>query len=169
MFKLFLKDKSGVTSIEFAFLAPIFFALMFAFLETGWLMTKMVMLENSVASSSRLIYTGKAPTQGALEDEICKKNPLIINCKANINIEMQTITKMEDKPSADMNCRDSDNTDYSPAVNYHSSAGAEIVYLRVCVMTDVIAPGIGLGLALPKTDTGRHSIIAASAFMNEPF
>ncbi|WP_018998506.1 TadE/TadG family type IV pilus assembly protein [Hirschia maritima] len=169
MLKKFLKDDSGIASVEFAFLAPVFFMFIFAFFETGWVMTKAVMLENSVANVSRLIYTGKAPTKLALEEQICEANPLITNCVSNINVEMQVIQNMGDTPDTDMQCRDEADEAFNPAVNYNSGQGAEIIFLRVCLKTDILVPGLGFGLALDEDGDGRYEIRSSTAFMNEPF
>lgn len=165
----FLKDRSGVVSVEFAMIAPFFFALLFSFFETGWLVTKDVMLNNSVSHAARMVYTGRAPTKDALEEMICAKNPLIDNCRLNINIEMQVINSFGDQPDTQADCIDSEAEDLAPAVNYNASAGAEIVFMRVCMTTDVLVPGLGVGLGLDEDGTGRYSIVASTAFMNEPF
>ena len=167
--KKFLNDESGVASIEFAFLGPVFFMFIFAFIETGWVMTKAVMLENSVANASRLIYTGKAPTKDALEKQICAANPLISNCVANINIDLQVIENLGDTPDTEMQCRDEADEEFNPAVTYNSGQGAEIIFMRVCLKTDIMVPGIGFGLALNEDADGRYEIRSSTAFMNEPF
>lgn len=167
--KRLIQDIKGATAVEFALIAPLFFAVIFSFIETGWVLSKVVMLEQSVASASRLVYTGQAPTKESLETQLCDQNPLIEDCLENINVEMVVISDFNDEPDDAVECRDSADTSFEPTVKYSSTAGSEIVYLRVCVTTGIMVPGIGMGLALDKNNTGRFQIVSSTAFMNEPF
>lgn len=164
-----LKNQTGTAAVEFALIGPIFFALLFSMIETGWLMTRMVMLDQAVAESSRLIYTGKAPTKEALETAICEEALVFSDCINNIHVEATTITDFGSLPDHAADCVDTKDSAYNPSTTYSSGSGSEIVFLRVCVTTDILIPGIGIGLSMPKTSTGRYQMVTSTAFMNEPF
>ena len=164
-----LKNEDGVTVVEFAFLAPIFFALLFSILETGIIMTKLTLLDNAVSNSARSIYIGKVSTKSEVERTICEDIVIVQNCLDNINVEVHVIESFDDTPDDPIECKDSDDTTFEPTVRYEQSAGGEIVLFRVCLSSTVVTPGLGVGLSLSKNHNNRINLVASSAFMNEPF
>ena len=70
------QDVAGVTAIEFAFVAPPFFALLLSVIETGIVFTANQMLENAVYNGSRQILTGQLQTSrnsgASAADTYCK-------------------------------------------------------------------------------------------------
>lgn len=58
-FRELARDRSGVTAIEFAAVAPIFFGLLLSVIETGIVFAANSMLENAVYNASRQILTGQ--------------------------------------------------------------------------------------------------------------
>lgn len=165
----FLKNARGAAAIEFAFVGPIFFVLLFSMVETGWLMVRSSALDNAVSQTARLIYTGKAPSKSAVETAICDQVTVFRNCSANVNVETIVIDNFWDVPESQADCRDAADEEYQPVTRYATGGSTDIVLMRVCLTTDVIIPGLGVGLALPKTDTGRIQMISSLAFMNEPY
>jgi Flp pilus assembly protein TadG len=59
----------GNAAIEFAFIAPVFFALMLGILEIGFMTFAQFALQNSVTDAGRLIRTGQAQQISALIGE----------------------------------------------------------------------------------------------------
>lgn len=169
LFKPFWRSEGGATAVEFAMVGPIFFAILFSMLETGWMMAKTAVLDEAVAKASRLIYTGQAPTKAALEAAICENAFVFNDCIGNINVETTVIADFSSAPTTDAECLDSADTDFTPTVNYSTGADSQIMFMRVCVTTEVMTPGLGVGLALGKTSTGRFQLVSSTAFMNEPF
>ncbi|MEL6257873.1 MAG: TadE/TadG family type IV pilus assembly protein [Pseudomonadota bacterium] len=155
--------------METAIVAPVFFAMILGLIETGWMMTKVAMVESAVTEAARLIYTGQAPDKSSIEQQICDRAVLVSDCASNINIEILPVADFASRPTDGAECRDSGDVDFEPSVSYQTGGGGEIVFLRVCVTTDILVPGLGLGLALPKNNRGRFEIVSTTAFMNEPF
>jgi Flp pilus assembly protein TadG len=58
------RDDQGVTVVEFALLAPIFFTMIFAILETAMVFFASQVLDSAVEDASRKIRTGEAQTAG---------------------------------------------------------------------------------------------------------
>jgi Flp pilus assembly pilin Flp len=102
LFKKWLTNNEGVTVIEFAMIAPIFFGLLFMIIESGIVFTAQQLLETSVTSASRTVLTGE--TQSTLtagnnveagvnfKTKICEGMSGLINleeCKAGIMVDMQ--------------------------------------------------------------------------------
>ncbi len=170
----FLQCRSGATAVEFALIAPIFFALTFSLFEVGWLFTKIALIDNATSQVSRDIYTGAAIndatiTAESLTQDICDSVVIIQNCEENTTIEVTTISDFNSIPTSGEVCRDSFGSGIRPATTFDPGASSEISFVRVCVTTDILTPFIGLGLALPKNANGRFEIVSALAFANEPF
>ncbi len=163
------RNRAGATTVEFALVAPVFFLILFSMIETGVVLTRISTLDDAVSASARLIYTGQAPSRAALEAEICDRAAAFANCEQNINIELTPVSDFGFTPPTDPECRDAGDATFAPATSFITGAGSEIIFMRVCVTTDILTPGLGFGLALPKTDNGRLQVISTFAFMNEPF
>jgi len=61
-----VRSNRGSAAIEFAFVAPIFFALMLGIIEIGVMMFAQFALQNSVMDAARLIRTGQAHSAALL-------------------------------------------------------------------------------------------------------
>lgn len=168
------KNQSGATAVEFALIAPVFFALIFSLFETGWLFTKIALADNAVEQVGRDIYTGAALadatiTQDSLKQEICDNVVIINDCMENIALEVRTISSFSDIPVGGETCRDSASGTIQPAATYSPGSSSEISFVRVCITTEILTPFIGVGLALPKNGNDRFEIVSNLAFANEPF
>ena len=166
-------DAKGTVAIEFGLIAPVFLALVLSMLELGWTMTRIALIDNAVAQASKFVYIGAAtsgnPTQAQLEQFICDEALVIHNCANNITVELTVISDFQSPPDWDAPCVDSDDVSIAPVVGYSPGGSGDIVFMRVCITTDLFTPGLGMGLALTRTDGGRTQIISSLAFMNEPF
>jgi len=165
----FRRSDGGATAVEFAIIAPVFFAMIFSLLELGLVFLRIASLDNALSASARLVYTGQTPSQIQLEDAICDRVLFMSNCRENITVEVSVVSDFLAPPGNDIACRDSESTSFSPAVRYDTVGSAQIAFMRVCLSTSLIAPGMGLGLSLPKTDTDKYQIVSSTAFLSESF
>lgn len=177
LLRALLRDKNGVSAVEFALLAPVFFAMLASLFEVGLLLTRMAMVDHAVNVVSKRVYTGEVAKgvdagtigQTDIEEAVCEVTASVIpNCESEITVELTEITSMSSLPSDDASCEDA-TLDLNPTVNFNPGASNSIVFMRVCMTVDLLTPGIGFGLKLPKTDTGRFELISSAAFLNEPF
>ena len=91
----FRRNRRGSAAVEFALVAPVFFALLFAIIETAIMFFASQVLETMTANASRLIMTGHGAEQRhvALADfkqKVCSQIPALFNC-ANIYVDVQTV------------------------------------------------------------------------------
>lgn len=172
-----IRDRSGATAVEFALLAPVFFAMLASLFEVGLLLTRMAMVDHAVNVVSKQVYTGEVTkgvdagtiSQTDIEEAVCDLTASVIpNCENEITVELTQITSMSSLPSDDASCEDA-TLDLNPTVTFNPGVGNSIVFMRVCMTVDLLTPGIGFGLKLTKTDTGRFELISSTAFLNEPF
>jgi Flp pilus assembly protein TadG len=168
-----LADASGAAGVEFAIVGPIFIGFVLAFFELGMVMLRISSVDFAVAEASKFVYIGAAtagdPTQSDIEDFICSRALLVSNCKQNIAVELTVVEAFFTPPPEAAPCRDSSSVDPAPVVRYQPGGTSDIVFMRVCVTTDVLTPFLGLGASLHRTETNRLQIVSSIAFMNEPF
>lgn len=87
------KDESGVTAIEFAMVAPVFFLTFFAMFETGLILFTEYVLQTSVQEAARLVRTGQAQSSGLsaaqFKTEVCKMASSLIDCNGKVTVYMK--------------------------------------------------------------------------------
>src|SRR5512138_2217853 len=62
MLRRFRRNRRGSAAIEFALVAPVFFALLFAIIETALMFFASQVLETIAQNSARMVLTGQAQT-----------------------------------------------------------------------------------------------------------
>lgn len=99
----FRRNPCGSTVVEFALVAPIFFALLFALFETALVFFAGQVLENGVQDSGRLIYTAQAQdasmTQTKFKDDLCKRVNVLFTC-ADVSIDVKSYAPEDIIPTA---------------------------------------------------------------------
>lgn len=80
----FRRNRRGSAAIEFAFIAPLFFALLFAILETALMFFAAQVLETGTQDSARLMYTNQAQNaampQADFEKDLCNRVKVLLTC-----------------------------------------------------------------------------------------
>src|SRR4030088_1891571 len=78
------RNRRGSAAVEFALVAPVFFALLFAIIETALVFFAGQVLETMVQDSARQILTGQAQTatfaQADFKTLVCSKIPALFTC-----------------------------------------------------------------------------------------
>lgn len=169
----FWKNTKGATAVEFALIAPVFFSLVFSALELGFLTAKATLLDLAASETSKAIYIGSVNSGSVsvddLKDQICDRVSILdSDCINNITVELTPIADFDALPTTDVVCRDSDVV-IQPVVTFTPGTSNETVFMRICLTTNVYFPGIGFGLNMNKTETGKTQIVSSIAFANEPF
>jgi Flp pilus assembly protein TadG len=164
------RDRAGVSAMEFAILAPLFFAITVSGAEAGWLMVRSILLDRAVSDTVRLVRVGDpaAPhTQVEFKQAICEAAVVIPDCLDAVTVEMTEVASAADFPANDVTCANRGAT-VQPTIAYKEGSRSAIMYLRVCAIADPFTPGIGLALALPRDAKGGYRLVSTAAFMNEP-
>jgi Flp pilus assembly protein TadG len=160
LFRRFLRNRDGVTAIEFGAVAFPFFAIMFAIFETMIVFFAGQLLESAVSDASRLIMTGQAKNLSAeqFKTEICNRMVDLFGCEDNLSVDVRTYADFAGTsvPPADVG-----------SYGFAPGSGGDIVVVRARYEWPIITSLMGLSLAdLPN---GKRLILATSAFRNEPF
>ncbi len=168
----FVKCRNGSSAVEFALVAPLFFALIFSVLEAGYFYFIESAVEAANAKAARLIRTGQAQTNAisrdAFFDEICDVVKLFGDCNERLTVDVarfSTFAALAADVAAPV-CRDAD-PDVVDAMSYSAGGARDIVRVRVCYMHKSFNPGLGLNLE--KANGGAVKMFSTSIFRNEPY
>jgi hypothetical protein len=165
----FLRRQDGAATVEFAIIFPVVFGLVTAFFEAGVLMTRSMMLERGLDLAVRELRIGTAAnlTHAELKALVCDRALVLPDCVAHMAIELIPVVSSADLPDRNAVCVDR-TTNIDPTVRYDPGARSEVVFVRACMVVDPFIPGMGLALNLPLDPSGGFTLIAYSAFVNEP-
>jgi Flp pilus assembly protein TadG len=83
----FRRDSQGSAAVEFALVAPVFFALLFALLETGLVFFAGELLETGIQDGARQMYTSQTLNAADFKAPICARVSLLMDCtKVDIDV-----------------------------------------------------------------------------------
>jgi Flp pilus assembly protein TadG len=87
------RNRRGSAAVEFALVAPVFFALLFAIIETALVFFAGQVLETGVQDSGRLIFTSQANcagmSQADFKQNICDRVSALLSC-SGIDIDVRS-------------------------------------------------------------------------------
>src|SRR5580698_11501526 len=87
----FRRNRGGSAAVEFALVAPVFFALLFAIIETAIMFFASQVLETITQDSARMILTGQAQiasyTQAQFQTYVCSQIPALFTC-GNVYVDV---------------------------------------------------------------------------------
>ena len=175
----------GSAASEFAFVAPVFFTMLFGIIETGIMYFSQFTLQNAVVQASRQIRTGGAQTsnyataakcsgsavtgaytssQQWFTDQICCGISSMLSC-SNLHVNVQNY-------SAGFGTGFSQSKDASgnllPATDSYSPGSAcDVVLVHATYTWTVVTPV--LSWFLVNMAGYAHLLTATTAFRNEPY
>ncbi|MES2434296.1 MAG: TadE family protein [Pseudomonadota bacterium] len=164
------RREDGTAALEFVLAVPLLITIFMASFESGLLMIRSIMLEQSVDMTMRELRLGHytLPDSALLKKEICKRTIIFKDCEANITIEMTRIsTTAWALPTAGVACIDR-SEEILPVLVFQAFQQNDVMLVRVCVVQDAMFPTTGIGLGLPKDGHGGYGVIATTAFVTEP-
>ncbi|HEV7879521.1 TadE/TadG family type IV pilus assembly protein [Bradyrhizobium sp.] len=85
----FRRNRRGSAAVEFALVAPAFFGLLFAIMETALVFFAGQVLETGVQDTSRLFYTSQSPTEVVFKQALCDRVATLFAC-ANVCTEVRS-------------------------------------------------------------------------------
>ncbi|MCI5047358.1 MAG: pilus assembly protein [Aquisalinus sp.] len=180
MKRKFLEKDNGTATLEFAMLAPVFFALLFSVFEAGMYFYSVSVVEEAVSRASRVIMTGQAleaddeqnPSCSSEKDcfyeEVCDVVSVFGGCQSRLSIDVTRFDSWDDLNNdlSEAACVNSEGYDYSNQA-FNRGVQRDIVRVRVCYLMNMVNPALGLNLA--QTEDGKRALITTHVFRNEPF
>ena len=163
----FRRNRRGSAAVEFALVAPVFFALMFAILETGIVFFAGQVLETIVQDSARVVMTGQQQagtnTQANFKTYVCNHIPALFSC-ANIYVDVQSYPSFT---NVVINNHIDASSNFDTTMKYCPGNSGDIVVVRLFYQWPLIVTGLGYNIS---NLTGSKRLLAATAaFRNEPF
>lgn len=171
IFRHYRRSQSGVTAIEFAMVAPPFFALMMAIFEVGIMLFSEYVIEHGVGQASRMIRTGEvqAASMGPTEFRtlVCGNLASYLDCETELHIDVRAFNDFD---SVILPAPLTNEGTLSDAVTADSEFDpgdpTQVVVVRVYYAWSLFAPGMTY---MANMSDGRRLLAAGAAFRNEPF
>jgi len=164
------RREDGTATTEFAIIIPLLLGVFMASFESGLVMVRSTLLEQSVDMTMRNLRLGQYPIvdSNLLKDEICARTIIFPNCQQNIMIEMQRISTANwTLPATPITCVDRAEV-AQPVLTLQIGQQNDVMLVRVCIVQDLIFPTTALGHSLPQDGQGGVGLIAETAFVTEP-
>lgn len=169
----FMRDRGGASAVEFAIVAPVFFALMFSTFEVGWFYFVNANVDAAATNAARMLRTGQVQKaemtkESFFEDLVCPKVKLFGDCDSRLTVEVRTFNSFSDLASdaTPLVCSD-ESTTVIDAIPYDPGADRSIVRVRICYMYDTLNPMIGMSLA--RNEQGQRKVSATYVLRVEPY
>jgi Flp pilus assembly protein TadG len=168
IFRRFRRNRHGSAAVEFALVAPVFFALLFAIIETGIMFFASQVLETVTQNSARQIMTGFVQSQAYDEAHfksqvVCPQIPVIFSC-SNIFIDVKSypsFTNVVINSQINAGSFDTSSLTYSPGNS------CDIVVARLFYQWQLFVTGLGFNIS--NLSGNQRLLVATAAFRNEPY
>jgi len=166
----FRRAEDGNATVEFALVIPAFLMILMSTVELGLITIRQTMLERALDQTVRDLRLGTGADQqhDDIRDSICVRSGFIDSCDTSLRLEMVQVdpfnwTGIDASP-------DCINTveEVQPVRSFINGQSNELMFIRACMKFDPIFPFWGLGDSLSKDETGRVSLFASTAFVQEP-
>lgn len=166
------RDRRGSAAIEFAFIAPMFFGLLFAILEIGLTFLAGTVLENGLQQSARKMFTHQAAdtnmTQKQFIGELCSRVSVLMDCgKLRVNVSVTPAGA----PISILSPIDKDGK-FVDSFNYQNPNPntAETVVVSAFYQWPLMLTQLGYSIANidPGSANGKYLLASMTAFRVEP-
>lgn len=163
----FRHNRKGSAAVEFAMVAPFFFALLFAIIEVAMIFFASQILETAVQDASRLILTRQAQnasmTQDQFKTEVCKRLVSLFDCNI-VRVDVQNYGS--DFGTVSITTPIDSNKKFVDNMQYNIGKAGDIIVVRAFYQWPLFV--IGLGFDASNLADGKRLLSATAAFRNEP-
>lgn len=167
LLRRFGSNRKGTAALEFALVAPVFFALLFAILETALMFFASQVLETITQNSARMILTGQAQsgnyTQAQFAAYVCSQVPALFNC-SNISIDVESYSSFS---SIAINSQIDGSGNFINNMQYNPGGPGDVVVVRVFYPWQLFVTGLGYNIS--NMAGSKRLLVATAAFQNEPY
>jgi Flp pilus assembly protein TadG len=167
----FRRNRRGSAAVEFALVAPVFFALLFAIIETAIVFFAGQVLETVTQDSARKIMTGQAQTANYSKDQfkdtvVCPTGALarvLFDC-GNLFVEVKSYPTF---PNVSVTEPIDGSKNFIPPTSYCPGEGGDIVVVRMFYQWPLFVTGLGYNVS--NLAGSKRLLSATATFRNEPF
>ncbi|MGJ4952964.1 TadE/TadG family type IV pilus assembly protein [Bradyrhizobium sp. HKCCYLS20291] len=165
----FRRNRRASAALEFALVAPVFFALLFAIIETALMFFANQVLETATQDSARMILTGQAQSGGYSQqdfsDYVCNKTSVsvLFSC-AKIYIDVKSYSKFAD---VSISSQIDNSGNFINNMTYSPGAAGDIVVVRLFYQWPIFVTQLGYNIA--NLSGSKRLLVGTAAFKNEPY
>ena len=164
----FRRNRRGSAAVEFALVAPVFFALLFAIIETAMMFFASQVLETITQDSARMILTGQAQnaayTQAQFQTYVCSQIPALFTC-SNIYIDVESYSSSF--ANVVINSQIDSNNNFINNMQYNPGGPGDVVVVRLFYQWPLFVTGLGYNIS--NLAGSKRLLVATAAFQNEPY
>jgi Flp pilus assembly protein TadG len=181
MLRRFSGNRRGSAAVEFALVAPVFFALLFAIIETALMFFASQVLETITQNSARVVLTGQAQTgsvpacavsgvaaactQATFKNYVCSQIPALFDCNS-LYIDVQNYDNSFASVTLSNHVDSACNFDGS-AMQYNPGGSSKITVVRVFYQWPLFVTGLGYNIGCGHSN--KRLLVATAAFQDEPY
>jgi Flp pilus assembly protein TadG len=170
VFRLFRRNQQGSAIVEFALVAPVFFALLFAIIETALMFFASQVLETITQNSARQVLTGQAQGAGYAawsnfrDGVVCAQIPALFTCP-NIAVDVQSYPTFANVVLN--NHIDANGNFDASTLGYNPGQSCSIVVVQLFYQWPLFVTGLGYNIS--NLSGNKRLLVATAAFRNEPY
>jgi Flp pilus assembly protein TadG len=178
----FRRSRAGSAAVEFALVAPVFFALLFAIIEVAIMFFASQVLETITQDSARALMTGQAQTglvaacanpvsgapaactQSSFQAYACSQIPALFSCP-NLYVDVESYSSFS---GIVINSQiDGSGNFTSTNMQYNPGGPGDVVIVRMFYQWPLFVTGFGFNMS--NLSGNKRLLVATSAFQNEPY
>ncbi|MDB5653396.1 MAG: TadE family protein [Tardiphaga sp.] len=163
LLRRFGRSRRGSAAVEFAIVAPIFFAMIFAIIETAMVFFAGQVLETAVQDTGRAFFTSTTVSQTDYNTAICSRIKVLMDC-TKVRNDVQTYpagTAFTISDPIDSNGNFVDSFSYNPP---SSTDTTSTVVVRAYYQWPLFVTGLGYNIAnINRGGTSQSRLLTATA------
>ncbi|MBR0873804.1 pilus assembly protein [Bradyrhizobium tropiciagri] len=169
LLRRFRRNRRGSAAVEFALVAPLFFALLFAIIEVAMVFFAGQVLETVTQDSARMIMTGQAQnaayTQAQFKQYVCGKVNALFDCTNGIYVDVRSypnngFSSVNIAPPIDA------TRAFNPDMKWCPGKEGDVVVVRLFYQWPLFVTNLGFNIS--NLANGKRLLTASAAFKNEP-
>ncbi|WP_164852739.1 TadE/TadG family type IV pilus assembly protein [Novosphingobium umbonatum] len=170
LLRALLASKSGATLVEFALVAPAFFALIVAIFQTAFLFLAEQGLQTSADAAARLLLTGQtttnAYTAAQFKTAACTTLPPFLSC-SRLYIDVSTASSFSAATLGAPTITYDSSGNVTNSFNYTTGSSGQIIVLRMIYLWPTLTGP--LGFSLVTTGKNQHLVLATAVIKAERY
>jgi Flp pilus assembly protein TadG len=176
LLRRFGRSRRGSAAVEFALVAPVFFALLFAIIETAIMFFASQVLETITQDSARIIQTGQAMTPGGVsatqtgpltqaqfKNYVCGQIPALFDCNS-VSVDVESYPAFA---NVTINSQIDSANNFISNMQYNPGVACSIVVVRLFYQWPLYVTGLGYNIS--NLAGNKRLLAATAAFKNEPY
>ena len=169
LLRRFGRNRSASAAIQFAFIAPLFFGLLFSIIEVALMFFANQVLETMTQDAARSVLTGQAQKASYAswsdfrDKVVCKTTPVLFTC-GNIYVDVQSYSSFQNVSISSQ----IDNTKcFVNNMQYSPGGSGSTVVVRLFYQWPILVTKFGYDIS--NLAGSKRLLTATAAFQNEPF